>query len=70
MIKRTLAAIFGAVLFGVIVPIVYFVALRSFPLEGVKGIALLAGSGALLGAVLGALFPKVFGFVFEIFMDL
>ena len=48
----------------------YFVALRSFPLEGVKGIALLAGSGALLGAVLGALFPKVFGFVFEIFMDL
>ena len=40
------------------------------PLEGFMGIAVLAGGGAVLGAILGALFPQVFGFVFEMFMDL
>ena len=70
MIKRILAAIFGAVLFCVIVPSAYFFAFNNFPLEGFMGIAVLAGGGAVLGAIFGALFPRVFEFVFEMFMDL
>jgi hypothetical protein len=53
--KRILAASFGAVLFCVITPIANFIAFDGFPLAGFAGIAVLAGGGAVLGAVLGAL---------------
>ena len=68
-VKRVLAAIFGAILFGIIVPIAYFFAFHRFPFDIFTGIALVAGAGAVLGAILGALFPRVFGFVFESFLD-
>jgi len=63
-IKRVLAALFGAVLLGILVPIASFLMF-----DGLGGIALLAGLGAVIGAILGALFPRVFGFVFGIFFD-
>jgi len=70
MMKRILAASFGALLFCVIVPIAYFVAFEGFPLNGLTGIAVLAGGGAVLGAIVGALFPRFFGFVFDVMVDL
>ena len=70
MIKRFLAAIFGAVLFVIIVPIGYSLTFDQFPIDGFKGIILVAGGGMALGAVLGAMFPRVFGYVFEMFLDL
>ena len=69
IIKRFLAALFGAVSFGIMVPIAYFILFDQLPLEGLKGVALLVGVGVIAGAILGALFPRVFGFVFEIFFD-
>ena len=33
-----------------------------------KGLQYLVGVGAVAGAVLGALFPRVFGFIFEMFL--
>lgn len=68
--KRILAAIFGAVLFGIVVPLAYFLLFDRFPIEGIKGVALLIGAGVTAGAILGALFPRVFGFVFETFFDI
>jgi hypothetical protein len=70
MIKRILAAVFGAVVFGVLVPLGYWLVAETVPLGNLTGVLLLIGIGLLAGAVLGALFPKVFGFVFEAFMDL
>ena len=67
--KRVLAALFGAVLFSIIVPIAYFFAFDQLPLDDLKGIALLVGVGVIIGAILGALFPRVFGFVFEVLFD-
>ena len=69
MTKKILAAIFGALLFAIITPIGYYLAFESMPLEGFNGVLLLVGVGALIGAILGACFPKVFGFIFECFMD-
>ncbi len=69
MIKRILAAVFGALLFGILMPIAYPFVFDGFPLEGFKGILAVAGGGVALGALLGALFPKVFGFVFELFLE-
>ncbi len=68
--KRVLAALFGAVLFSVVVPVAYFFVFDELPLDGLKGIALLAGAGAMVGAILGTLFPRVFGFIFEVFFDI
>lgn len=67
---RFLAALFGAVLFGIIVPIAYLFAFDQLPLDGFKGILLLIGVGLIFGAILGALFPRVFGFVFEAFIEM
>ena len=69
MIRRILAALFGALLFSVVVPIGYYLAFDGFSLEGLKGIALLFGVGVVVGATLGALFPRVFGFIFDMFLD-
>jgi len=69
-VKRILAALFGAVLFSVVVPVVCFLVFDQPPLDGLKGIALLAGAGAIVGAILGTLFPRLFGFIFEVFFDI
>ena len=69
-LKRVLAALFGAILFAIIVPLAYFLTFKQLPLPGLTGIALLAGIGVVVGAILGALFPRVFGLVFELFFDL
>ncbi len=70
MIKRILAAIFGAVLFAILVPGGWYLAFDGVPFDNpIKGILVLVGSGLAIGALLGALFPKVFGFIFEMFLD-
>ena len=67
MTNRFLAAMFGAVLFGVLAPILY-VLLVAVP-QSIMGFVWLGVAGVVVGAALGALLPRVFGFVFEIFMD-
>lgn len=68
--KRLLAALFGGIIFAILVPIGWFLAFDGFPLENfIKGALVLIGSGFAIGALLGALFPKVFGFIFEMFFD-
>lgn len=67
MTNRILAAMFGAVLFGVLAPI-FYVLLVAVP-QSIMGFVWLAVAGVVVGAALGALLPRVFGFVFEIFMD-
>ena len=69
MIKRILAALFGAVVFSILIPLAWFLVFTSFPFEGVTGIAALVGAGGFIGVFLGCLFPKVFGFVFEAFFE-
>ena len=69
-LKRVLAGAFGALIFTIVVPIVYYFVFDNLPLDGFQGVALLVGVGAVLGAVMGALFPRVFGFVFESFFDI
>lgn len=58
---------FGALLFGIAFPVAYSV-LASNPTGGMGSLLWLIGSGVVVGAILGAMFPKVFGFVFEIFL--
>jgi len=70
MIRRTLSALFGAFLFSIITPIAYFFLFDAFPLEDFKGIAAVSAAGTVFGAVIGALFPRVFGFIFEMFLDI
>lgn len=71
MFKRILAAIFGGILFAIIAPIIYWFLTKSMPLDGfLHSLILLASIGFAIGATLGALFPKVFGFIFEIFVDI
>lgn len=65
--KRVLAAGFGAVLIGIATPLLY-VLLAGVP-ASLMGFVWLAASGVAAGAVLGALFPRVFGFVFEAFLE-
>lgn len=70
MTKRILSAIFGAILFAVLVPLGYFLTFDGFPLDGfLSSIILLGSIGFVIGAILGALFPKVFGFIFEMFTN-
>lgn len=70
LLKRVLAGAFGALIFAIVVPVAYFVAFDQMPLSGFQGVILLVAVGAVLGAALGALFPKVFGFIFEAFLDM
>lgn len=67
MTKRILAAIFGAVLFGALTPLLY-VLLIGVP-GTLMGFVWLAALGVVAGAILGALLPRVFGFFFEFLMD-
>lgn len=71
MIKKVLAAVFGGILFAIIMPIAYWLIFSSMPLEGfLSGIILLVTCGFIFGGILGALFPKVFGFLFEVLLEL
>lgn len=70
MFKRILSALLGAFLFSIITPLVYFLLFEAFPLEGLKGIAVVSAAGAFIGAVIGALFPRIFGFIFEMFLEI
>lgn len=67
MLKRVLAGAFGALVVGILAPILYVL------LVGMPGSLMtfiwIAVIGVVAGAVLGAIFPKFFGFVFEMFMD-
>lgn len=68
MTRRVLAGVFGALLFGVLTPI-----LTALLIDGpdtLMGFVWLAVIGAAAGAVLGACFPRVFGLVVEVFIDL
>jgi len=67
MTKRILAALFGAVLFGLLAPLAYVLLVGAD--MNLMSLVRLAVLGVVVGAVLGALFPRVFGFVFELFMD-
>ena len=67
MTRRVLAGVFGAILFGVLTPIL--TALLIDAPDTVMGFIWLAVIGVAAGAVLGACFPRVFGFVVEIFFD-
>ena len=67
-IKRALAALFGAIIFMVIVPVGYYLAFEKVPLGSFQGIILLVAIGFAVGALLGALLPRLFGFVFESFL--
>ncbi len=67
MIKRILAAMIGAVLFGILAPLTYIL-LLGVP-QSLMNFVWLAVAGVVVGAVLGALLPRVFGFVFELLFD-
>lgn len=69
MIKRLLAGLFGAILFGVIIPITLFVGFESLPLDGPSGLLIIIGASTVFGFAMGCSFPKVFGFIFEIFIS-
>lgn len=68
MTRRILAALFGAILFTLLAPILLIL------LSGVPGnlmvVVWVAAAGLIVGAVLGASFPRVFGFIFELFTDI
>ncbi len=68
ILKRILAAIFGGVLFGILVPIAYSIFL-DVP-ESPAGLIGIFSLGAFSGLILGFLFPRVFGFIFEIFLSI
>ena len=69
-IARLFAALFGGVIFAIITPLSYWMIFKSVPTESFfTGLGILAGVGFVIGAILGALFPKVFGFIFELFTD-
>ena len=70
LLKRVLAGAFGALIFAIVVPAVYYVTFDQMPLSGFQGIILLVAVGAVLGAALGALFPRYFRFVLEMFIDI
>ncbi|MEN8772022.1 MAG: hypothetical protein ABF379_08705 [Akkermansiaceae bacterium] len=69
MVKRIFSSIFGAIFFAIVLPIGYYLGFDSVPFGEFKGVMLLAAVGAVIGAILGYCFPKVFGFIFDIFTD-
>jgi hypothetical protein len=69
ILVRILAILFGAILFSVIVPVVYYLSFNQFLFDSFTGIALLVGIGFISGGILGAIFPRVFGYIFTFFLD-
>ena len=70
LLARLCSALFGGVIFAIITPLSYWMIFKSVPTESFfTGLGILAGVGFVIGAILGALFPKVFGFIFELFTD-
>jgi hypothetical protein len=69
ILMRILAILFGAILFSVIVPVVYYLSFNQFLFDSFTGIALLVGIGLISGGILGAIFPRVFGYIFTFFLD-
>ena len=67
MIKRFLAGIFGAILVGVLAPLLGAF-LFDWP-STIGGFIWLAIFAAAAGAIFGACFPRIFGFVFEVIFD-
>jgi len=49
MIKRTLAALFGAFLCSILAPIAYYFIFEGFPLEGFKGFLAIIAAGTVFG---------------------
>jgi hypothetical protein len=69
IVGRIFAAIFGAVLFGILVPLAWPSIFGGYPFDSVNGILATIIGGVAFGALLGALFPKPFVFVLELFLD-
>lgn len=67
MIRRTLAAVFGAIVFGLLTPLTWSLVI-GWP-ESTTTWALLVVAGLVIGAALGAAFPKLFGFLVEVILD-
>jgi hypothetical protein len=67
MLKRALSGTLGALVIGILTPVLYLL------LVGVPGSSMefswIVLIGSVTSAILGAIFPKFFGFVFEIYMD-
>jgi hypothetical protein len=67
MLKRVLSGAFGALVIGILAPVLYLL------LVGVPGSLMafiwIAFFGLVTGAILGVIFLKFFGFIFETFMD-
>ncbi len=68
MLIRTLSALFAALLIGFVIPIASMF-LWGVRFGGPAGFWAVAAAGGLFGAFLGWRFPKVFGFIFEVFID-
>ena len=68
MIKRVMAGAFVALVIGILAPLLY-VLLVGIPGRWIVFIWITV-FGVVTGAGLGALFPKFFGFIFEMFMDI
>lgn len=56
---RFLSALFGALIFGSLVPVVYLLLAHGVPFDHWKGFVLLAGAGVVLGAVLEHALPAL-----------
>ena len=69
LIGRILAALFGTLIFALFFPLSLWVATDGVPFDSFDELLWQVGIGAAIGAALGALFPKVFGFLFQAFMD-
>jgi hypothetical protein len=69
MILRVLAALFGALIFGLAVPILWPLWF-AVPFGNFTGVVVLAATGVIIGAILGVMFPRVFGFIFEVIFDI
>ncbi len=68
MLQRMAASAFGALVMGIVGPILYIL---IFGIPGnLNAFIRIAVIAAVTGATLGALFPKLFSFLFESFMDI
>lgn len=68
-LKRTIIALFGGVVFAIILPVSWLLIFKSLPGESFTAWGLFIGACFVVGAILGTLFPKVFGFFLVLFLD-